>query len=195
MSEMTVDKDTGFMLAFKAGDENAFKILLDKFSSPILNFAYRFISNRNDAEDIAQEVFVKVYKSKDRYEPVSKFSSWLYAVAANTCLDYKKRKKKDILYHSMPVELHDDDNKQLDIADTSGKSVESTVEQSRIDDTVKKALNLLAENQRLTLILKEYEDKSYEEIADILDISISSVESLIFRARQNLKKQLADIAG
>lgn len=196
MSAIPIDKDTELMLAFKAGDENAFKILLDKYSLPIMNFAYRFTFNRSDAEDVAQEVFIKIYRSKDRYEPVSKFSSWIYSVAANTCLDYKKRKKKDIIYNSAPVAAPGDyEKKQFDVADTSGKSVESAVEQSRIDATVKNALSSLTENQRLALMLKEYEDKSYDEIADILDISVSSVESLIFRARQNLKKQLADIVS
>ena len=181
------------MLAFKNGDEAAFSALLSAYESRILNFTYRFTFNRDDAEDLTQEVFVKVYRSREIYEPVSKFSSWIYAIAANTCLDYKKRRKKDIVYNSMPVlPAESDSGKQHpNIPDNSERSIEAAAEQSVSDGAVQKALAALAENQRAALLLKEYENMSYQEIADIMDCSVPSVESLIFRARQNLKKQLA----
>jgi RNA polymerase sigma-70 factor (ECF subfamily) len=192
---VNVDEDVQLMLYFQSGDEEAFSRLVEKYSTQIINFIYRFTGSVADAEDLAQEVFLKIYRFKSRYRPDSKFSTWVYAIATNACLDYKKRKKRDTVSMAKPLSSPnaEDEEKQADVPDLLERSVERTIEQSRIDDLVKHALSTLPENQRLALILKEYETKSYEEISNIMECSISSVESLIFRARQNLKKQLSSL--
>lgn len=187
-----LDDDIKNMLAFKGGDEASFEKLLAKYSPVIINYIYRFTSNRQDAEDLTQEVFLKVYRSAARYEPKSKFSTWLYTIASNVCVDYKRKSKNNPLIHALPVINKPDENDDAicEIKDSSGGSVEDLVEQKITDDKIKALLSELPETQRLALTLKVYENKSYSEIAEILDCTIPAVESLIFRARQTLKKKL-----
>lgn len=191
---MIIDNDAESMLAFKAGDENAFKTLLDKFGSPIINFAYRFTGNRTDAEDIAQEVFLRVYRSAGSYEPRAKFSTWLYRIAANACLDYKKKRRTDVLGGAVQIMGVDGygEQREIQIAEPAEKSAENLTEKNETGSRILSALAVLPEKQRIVLNLRIFEDKSYEEIADILSCSVSKVESLLFRARQTLKNKLKD---
>jgi RNA polymerase sigma-70 factor (ECF subfamily) len=174
----TLDSDVNLMLAFCSGDELSFVELLNRFEKPLLNFIYKFIGNRTEAEDLTQDVFVKVYQAKKYYYPKGALKSWLYTIAANMCLNYKRKK--------MPISF---DEKIY--AAQENPSPEETLEKNEKTQLIKNALAKLPKNQRLVLILAKFENRSYKEIADILDCSVSSVESLLFRARQNLKKMLA----
>ena len=189
----TQREDIELMQALQAGDERAFNQLSHKYAPRLINFIYRFTGNQADAEDIAQEVFLKVYRSREAYRPVAAFSSWIYAIATHACLDYKKFARKDIIHHSRPIGTvgEESEEHQADIADTHEKAVEAIVERQGADRVVQQTLIALPENQRIALILKEYEDRSYADIAEVLDCSVSSVESLIFRARQKLKTLLS----
>ncbi|HCJ67364.1 MAG TPA: RNA polymerase subunit sigma [Elusimicrobia bacterium] len=168
------DQDNELMLKFKEGDISAFEELLKKYEKSILNLVYHFLGNSNDAEDLTQEVFLRVYRARETWQPKAKFSTWLYRITANLCFNWRRKKT--------PLSLED-----LSIlpSTTNGSS-----ENTEIKKEIQKALLSLPKNQRLALILCHYEDKSYQEIGELLGCSVSSVKSLIFRARQNLKTKL-----
>lgn len=168
------DEDNELMLSFKEGDVNAFEELIKKHEKSILNLVYRFLGSSNDAEDLTQEVFLRVYRAKDTWQPKAKFSTWLYRITANLCFNWRRRKT--------PLSLED--------ISPPPASTEENVDNPEIKREVQKALLELPKNQRLALILCHYEDKSYQEISELLGYSVSSVKSLIFRARQNLKVKL-----
>ncbi|MBU2567988.1 MAG: sigma-70 family RNA polymerase sigma factor [Elusimicrobia bacterium] len=185
------DEDIKCMLAFRAGGDICFEKILKKYEKPLINFVYRFIGNKTEAEDIAQEVFLRVYKSKNKYEPRAKFSTWLYRIAANICIDYR-RKPANKLHASTdsldkPI-VRDENEITSEIADASKNLQENILEQKLINETIMSALILLPTNQRIALTLCVYENKSYREISEILGCSVSSVESLLFRSRQTLRK-------
>ncbi|MHB9154439.1 MAG: RNA polymerase sigma factor [Endomicrobiales bacterium] len=189
------DADSRLMLAFKEGDEGSFNELLKKYEKPLINFTYRFTFNLAEAEDLAQETFLRVYRAAGRYEPRAKFSTWLFGIAARLCLDYKKKKRRDVMTGARPIGAPEsaEEERVVELADKAAVTPEQSAEQSAASAKVKSCLLSLPENQRLAILLKIYEDKSYQEIAKILDTSVPSVESLIFRARQTLKKLLCDL--
>jgi RNA polymerase sigma-70 factor (ECF subfamily) len=173
------DEDVKWMLAFCAGNEHSFEQLLNKYEVPVINFIYRFVGNSTEAEDIAQEVFLKIYNSKKKYKPKSKFTTFLYRITTNICIDYKRKKKRTPKTYSIDKKLVDD-----------LPSHEEQIEESELHKKVHTAIMSLPKRQRLALNLKIYEGKNYKEISQILNCSVSAVETLLFRARQNLKHSL-----
>jgi len=187
-----LDEDIKLMLEFKAGGRQAFDRLVDKYQKPIINFVYRFTGSRADAEDLAQETFIKVYNAAANYVPSAKFTTWLYRIASNISIDYLRKRKTSGNPASLDEQLETEDGKvQQRAADEKIRPVDSAMESEETEKQVQAALQSLPENQRAAIILKIYEDRPYSEIAAMIGVSISSVESLLFRARQELKKKLA----
>lgn len=174
------DEDAELMLQFKEGDDSVFKKIFEKYKRPLLNVIYRFIGTRSEAEDIAQEVFLKVYNARHSYEATAKFSTYIYKIARNLCFNWNRHKQ---IIQIFPLDSSFSPASS-DYADTSLEKDE-TVEQ------VLSALKSLPEKQRLAIILREYEKRSYEEIAGVIDCSVSAVKSIIFRARENLRHLLS----
>jgi RNA polymerase sigma-70 factor (ECF subfamily) len=195
MGDMRFDDDVRLMIAAKGGDDDAFSQLLDAYAPRIINFIYRYTGSRADADDLAQEVFLRVYRAKETYEPKAKFSTWIYRIATNVCLDNRKKDKSDVLRYAAPEFCRTDegDNTEIEPANPADKRIEEMLELENADAAVRTALASLPGNQRLALTLKVYEDRSYEEIASIVNCSVSAVESLIFRARQSLKQKLQGV--
>jgi RNA polymerase sigma-70 factor (ECF subfamily) len=181
--------DAELMQGFQNGDEDAFNEIVIKYDKPLVNFIYRYTGNHAVAEELAQDVFVKVYKSAGRYKPTAKFSTWLYSIAANVCLDYKRKKIPYTISLDSKIKTEEDEIAK-EIKDTGQLSSDIISEKTELSRSVNTALNTLPEKQRLALILKVYEDKSYKEIAEILNCSAPAVESLLSRARSSLKKHL-----
>lgn len=175
------DPDAGFAKAVAAGDENAFEQLVKKYEHSVLNTIYRYIGNYSDAEDIAQEVFIKVWRNIKKFKRRSKFSTWLFRIVVNQCLNYKSKQKEKLL------SLDESINTRTTL-ESSG--VESEFERRERVAMVKKAVHELPKTQRIAIILSKYEGKSYKETAQIMGVSLSSVTSLIFRAKDNLRKKL-----
>jgi len=175
------DKDFELVKKVKAGCEKSFEEIVNIYKHPILNIIYRYASNYDDAEDIAQEVFVKVWKNIKSFKGKSKFSTWLYRITVNHCLNYVNKHKKDPISFERVVgkgRISDSPNSEI-IYEKKTKS-----------EIIGKALSNLPDRQKIALILSKFEYKSYSEISYIMGVSISSVESLIFRAKVNLKKEL-----
>ena len=176
-----IDPDSRLMLKVKNGNLPAYEVLVNKYKKPLLNFIYRFLKDRQLAEDIAQETFFRVYRARETYRPEAKFSTWLYKIALNLSLDTKRKEKRDASGYVLSLQ---DANRELGSSDTP---VYADAEKSLLEENIKTALQNLPETQRIALLLKVYEDKSYTEIAEIIGTTKPAVESLIFRARQNLK--------
>ena len=177
------------MLELKRGDRSAFEALMRKYYPRILNFIYRFVSNRQIAEDLSQDVFMKVYKSAWRYRPRSRFQTWLYTIAINVCLNELRRKSN--LMVSLD-ETHEFGESELrkEIADPGSDPGQDLLQKEKAT-LIQAAINDLSENQRIAVILKRYENFSYAQIAATLNITDKAVKSLLSRAKVNLKDKLA----
>jgi RNA polymerase sigma-70 factor, ECF subfamily len=173
----------------KNGNDETFRSVVDKYQKFVLNSCYRLVNNRETAEDLTQEVFIEVYRSINVFRSDSKFSTWIYRIAISKSLDYmkhQKRKKRFAILRSLFGE-----NEQEEQIPASNNLTPSALLEN--EDRIKilaRALESLPENQRIAFTLSKYDEMSYNEIAEILGITISSVESLIHRAKNNLKKKL-----
>jgi len=185
--------DTTLMFRIKAGDEAAFKELVEKHKLSLLNLCLRFTGNKPDAEDLSQDVFIRIYQAAPRYEAKAAFTTWMYRIAVNLCLNYQRRKKL-LTFFSIDSNNNTDENHQKKIPDIiSSERPDTNFEQKERAQFIQQAIQSLPENQRTVVILYRYQNLSYQEIADSLETSISAVESRLFRAKINLKKKLAPL--
>ncbi len=161
------------------GDEFSFEILVRKHQSSVLNLIYRYIGDKTQARDLAQEVFLRVWRAADRYEPKAKFTTWIYSITVNVCLNELKSVKGAKFVQS---EIVGEERKS-----DSPENFLLAQERSR---QISEALQSLPENQRMALILKRYDNLPYTEIAKIMKCSVSAVESLLVRAKRNLQEKI-----
>jgi RNA polymerase sigma factor (sigma-70 family) len=175
------DPDAELIQHVAESDEKAFEQLVQKYQHAVFNTIYRYIGNYEDVEDVAQEIFLKVWHKAKSFKKKYTFSTWLYRITVNQCLNYRSRHKRKL------VSL-DEMTQNRKIPDSL--IVEVDHEQRNKAEIVRRSLNTLPDRQRIALILSQFEEKTYKEIAEIMNTSISSVESLIYRAKQGLKKKL-----
>ena len=171
------------------GDEYAFKILVNRHQAPVLNLIYRFIGDRMKSEDLAQETFLQVWRAAKTYKRKSKFTTWLYRICVNVCLNEIKstRRKKWLQYFKNTPDSKHPENESL--LDESPNPEDLLLARER-NQQITNALQALPENQRIALILKRYDNLSYEEISRVIGCSIPAVESLLVRAKRTLQKKL-----
>ena len=180
--------DEELIAAYQRGDAKALTMLFDHYKKPILNYALRIVGNRADAEDVTSDVFIAVMTKKETYQPKAKFSTWLFTIARNFCIS-KLRKKKNIF--SLWMQGSDSGEYELlDVPDTEPRA-DHRLKEKEMTAHVKKAIEKLPETQREALVLREYQNLSYEEISQILNCSLENVKVLIFRARERLRQELA----
>ena len=179
------------MLELKRGDRSAFEALMRKYYPRILNFIYRFVSNRQIAEDLSQDVFMKVYKSAWRYRPRSRFQTWLYTIAKNVCLNELRRKSSRMVSLDETHEFGESELRK-EIADPGSDPGQDLLQKEKAT-LIQAAINDLSENQKIAVILKRYENFSYAQIAATLNITDKAVKSLLSRAKANLKNKLEKI--
>lgn len=170
------------MLAFQRGDETAFADLFARHRSRVVNTAYRFLGDTDRAQDVAQDVFIRIYTSPSSYRPDAAFSTWLYRVTANACMDDIRKTKRS---RSAAT------NEELESMPDRSASPQDCAESSELARHVSVALRSLPDNQRLALVLQRYEGLSYQQVAEVMGLSVPAVESLLFRAKQALKVKLA----
>ena len=173
----------------KKRDFKSFRILIDEHQKKVLNTCFRFVNNREDAEDLAQEVFVEVYKSIHSFRGESKISTWIYRIAVTKSLDFIRKKKRKKRF-SIIKKVFSDDTLADEIALNKNLYPDTHIEEMERIRILNNALESLPENQRTAFTLSKYDEMSYKEIAEILNTTIPSVESLIHRAKNNLKKKL-----
>ena len=175
----------------KAGSESAFRRLVEQYQDQVVNTCLGFVPNLQDAEDIAQEVFIEIYKSLAKFRQDSKLSTWIYRIAVSKCLEFlrhRKRKKRAAFFQSL-IGLEDDRaGKAKDNFNHPGYQLENQ-DRARI---LYAAIEKLSENQRIAFTLNQSDGLAIKEVAAIMNMSVSAVESLVHRARKNLRKQLRD---
>lgn len=177
---MTIERitDTELMARLRADDMSALGELANRHQSKVLALAYRTTGKWDQAEDIAQEVFLRVYKAAKHYKPTAKFSTWLYRITMNLSIDLQRQAARKSI--------------SLDPSLLNSKTVEykDSMEKKEIATLVQEAVIQLPERQRYAVILHRYEGLKHSEISDIMDVSISAVESLLVRAYANLREKL-----
>lgn len=184
------DPDTELMLRVKRGDMDAFAALVEKYKQPIMNLIYRTLPDPTEAEDLAQSVFVQVHKSAHRYTPSAKFTTWLFTIARNLCLNEIRRRSR---HPAESIDQHEPQNPSeapLQVPDSRSPNPGELVLRSELEAKIEEAIRALPPNQRIALLLCREEELSYEEIAEILGCSLSATKSLIHRARETLKARL-----
>jgi RNA polymerase sigma-70 factor (ECF subfamily) len=190
--------DVQLMLDVKAGDEQSFALLLQRYRSPLVNFLYRMVRNREQAEDLAQEVFIRVYRARADYVPSAKFTTWLFRIATNLALnslrDTRHQRMEISLDAPVTADAEDGDERTLDVADKHPDIEQHLVEETR-KAMIKHAIDKLPEKQRAAVLLHKYQELDYGEIAKILSCSESALKSLLFRAYENLRVELAPLVA
>jgi RNA polymerase sigma-70 factor (ECF subfamily) len=188
------DPDVQLMLRFQGGDAGAFQQLFNKYSPGVVNFAFHFLRNRARAEEIAQEVFLQVYRWQKRYEPKAKFSTWLFKIAHNHCLNEVRKGEYRISRESIESQVDPEgDERERSLPDIDLNKGEDILAAKQAADRIKKILGRIPESQRTALMLSRMEGLSYQEVAEVLGCTEKAVKSLVFRATQSLREGLKDI--
>ncbi|WP_460594061.1 RNA polymerase sigma factor [Geomonas sp. Red276] len=169
------------------GDTRHFQNLFNRYQDRIYNLCRYMLENPQDAEDAAQDTFIKAFQGLKSYTPTSNFYTWLYRIAVNTCLDYKRKFSIYSLFFST------DNEDLIHNFPSPSPSPETSYATRQSMQTLQSALNLLSKKLRVIIILKELERLSYEEIAEVLDVSVGTVKSRISRAREELQKKMKKI--
>jgi RNA polymerase sigma-70 factor, ECF subfamily len=186
----TPDPDAVLMLRVKRGDRRAFAALVDKYRQPILNLVCRTIGDYSEAEDLAQNVFVQVFKSAHRYRETAKFSTWLYTIARNLCLNELRRRSRHPAESLDAVRREGDHQPLHQFEDVRTCSPPDALLHGELEAKIQEALAALPANQRLAILLCRQEELSYEDIARVLRCSVSATKSLIHRGRETLRQKL-----
>ena len=184
------DPDAALMLRVKRGDRAAFAELVDKYKQPVMNFIFRRLRDDTEAEDLAQNVFLQVYKSRARYKQTAKFSTWIFTIAHNLTLNELRRRSRHPAESLEDTHTENEEQPPRQIEDKSQVAAPDNVLQGELAQKIDEALDELPENQRSAILLCRQEDLSYEQIAKVLRCSLSATKSLIHRGRETLKEKL-----
>ncbi|WP_167604787.1 RNA polymerase sigma factor [Maribellus sediminis] len=174
----------------KQGNEQAFRKLVESYRKLVVNTCYGLLHNREDAEDVAQDVFIEVYRSVDSFRADAKLSTWLYRIAVNRSLNHIRDNKKHRWFSLFESDVKTENKKLLQVESSLTDQPEFELENKQRAIILHQAIGSLPEKQKVAFSLSKYEDLSYQEIAEVMELSVSSVESLLFRAKKNLQKKL-----
>lgn len=173
------ESDARLVELIAAGNQKAFEELIHRYQRAVINFAFRFIGNREDAKDIAQDTFIRFFQAANRYEPSAQFKTYLFRITTNLCIDFKQKKKPE----------YTDELPEVPFSSTPFKELH----QKEISEAIAKAVQSLPENQRIALLLHHFEGMKYAEISEIMNTTVSAVESLLVRAKKTLRKKLKSL--
>jgi RNA polymerase sigma-70 factor (ECF subfamily) len=184
------DPDAVLMLRVKRGDRAAFAELVERYKQPLFNFVFRTLRDETETEDVAQNTFLQVWKSRARYERTAKFSTWLFTIARNLCLNEIRRRSRHPAESLEETHAEHDDQPSRQYEDKKIFLPTETALHGELAQKIEEALAELPENQRTAILLCRQDELSYEEIAEVLDCSLSATKSLIHRGREMLKEKL-----
>jgi RNA polymerase sigma-70 factor (ECF subfamily) len=184
------------MLDVKAGDEVSFELLLRKYRSPLVNFLYRMVRDKAVAEDLAQEVFLRVYRAREEYAPSAKFTTWMFRIATNLALNSVRDNRHRQMEISMDqsADSGEEYSRAWEVPDRAPSVEQELVARSRAE-LILKAIHALPKKQRAAVLLHKYQELDYDEIARVLECSESALKSLLFRAYETLRVQLAPLVN
>jgi RNA polymerase sigma-70 factor, ECF subfamily len=185
----SIDADAALMVAFQQGDNEAFDQIIDKYHRPIVNFIYRIVNNPAEAEELAQEVFLRIYRARHAYEPKARFAAWIYRIATN--LSYKEAGRK----RRMPFWRGRDssDNKPAPEEEQfrdPAPGAEDKMIATEMGRVIRRAIGSLPRNEKIALVLRRYEELSYREIAEIMHCTEAAVKTYIHRGKLHVREMI-----
>jgi RNA polymerase sigma-70 factor (ECF subfamily) len=184
--------DAEVMLRVKAGDDSAFEYLVQKYRRPMVSFMYRMSHNAAAAEDLAQEVFLRVYRSRGNYEPSAKFSTWLYRIATNLAVNHARDTRHERPENTVSIDEPDKETGlTVDVPDGTLSAEETILRRERMA-AIRQRVQALPERQRVAVLMHKYQQMDYRQIAEVLKLSESATKSLLFRAYETLRVQLKE---
>lgn len=184
-----IEHDAQLMLRVRDGDTASFALLLERHRAPVIHFVYRMIQNQAVAEELAQEVFLRVYRSRATYEPTAKFTTWLFRITTHLALNWIRDQKNERRQHSLDSEAPEG-TAPLQVADVGPNVEQSMLRTARLEE-IRRAITSLPDKQRAAVMMHKYEEMDYSQIAAVLQCSESAVKSLLFRAYESLRAKLA----
>lgn len=188
---VALERDAELMLRVREGDTTSFALLLERHRGPVIHFLYRMIQNQAVAEELAQEVFLRVYRSRATYEPTAKFTTWLFRIATHLALNWIRDQKNEKGQESLDQELNDG-GAVRQVPDRQLNIEQMLLREARMEE-VRRAIAMLPEKQRAAVLMHKYQDMEYSQIAKVLSCSESAVKSLLFRAYETLRARLAHL--
>jgi RNA polymerase sigma-70 factor (ECF subfamily) len=183
-----LDLDAQLMLRVRDGDDESFRLLLEKHRMPVVHFVYRMVQDRAISEELAQEVFLRVYRSRATYEPTARFTTWLFRIATHVALNALRDGKNERKQESLD-DTRDGEMPAREVADRVPSAEQRMVNEARLRE-VRDAIAQLPEKQRAAVLMHKYEEMEYSQIAAALGCSESAVKSLLFRAYESLRARL-----
>lgn len=187
--------DVEAMLRVKTGDESAFSFLVQKYRRPMVGYMYRLCHNPSTAEELAQEVFLRVYRSRTSYEPSAKFTTWLYRIATNLAVNHARDTRHERAQNTVRLDEPDQETGTTpDLPDESLSAEEAILKRERLA-AIRSKVNALPERQRMAVMMHKYQQMDYREIATVLKLSESATKSLLFRAYETLREQLKEFVS
>jgi len=187
------ERDVRLMRLIRDGDMDAFRELVEAHQQRVVGTITRMLGDHAEAEDLAQQVFIRVWKSAPRWEPTAKFTTWLYTILRNLVFNECRRRSRHQT-HSLDAATDDDEHPQQ-FADGNMKAPDAAMLDAEMQDAIERAIHELPEAQRMAVVMRRYQDVSYEEIGEVLDLSVPAVKSLLFRARTELREKLKQYLG
>jgi len=185
-------EDSAIMLELRAGNISGFDFLIQKYRKPIVNFMYRMVHNQAIAEELAQEVFLRVYRSRETYRAEARFSTWLYRIATNLGVNYARDNRHERNASTIYLDAADEETGTTpDVADSTPGAEVSMLRRERMN-AIRQHVMALPERQRMAVLMHKYEDMDYRQIGDVLKLSESATKSLLFRAYQTLRERLKE---
>ncbi len=192
MAGLEAFSDAEVMVRVKAGDQTAFEYLVQKYRRPLVGFMYRMARNAAAAEDLAQEVFLRVYRSRETYEPSAKFATWLYRIATNLAVNHARDTRHERAEVTVSLDEPDEETgTTFELPDGGLTAEQALVRRERLL-AIRGKVEALPERQRLAVIMHKYQQMDYKQIADVLKLSESATKSLLFRAYETLREQLKE---
>jgi RNA polymerase sigma-70 factor, ECF subfamily len=179
-------EDVRLMQLVSGGDMAAFEQLVERHQTLVAGTVGRMLGSNADVEDVAQQVFVRVWKSAKRYEPRAKFTTWLLKITRNLVFNEMRRRKR----HALTPLQTEAEGEEMQLKDERGQTPDAALLEGELQTAIEAAIGELPETQRMAVVLRRYEELSYDEIADVLDQSVPAVKSLLFRARTELRERL-----
>ena len=186
-SRNTADDDVRLMALVAAGDTQAFEKLIERHQALVIGTVSRMLGNNADVEDISQQVFIRVWKSARRYQPTAKFTTWLLTITRNLVFNELRRRRR---HTDVPLQF-DNESEGLPLPDLATVAPDASLLHNELQRAIEDAVASLPEAQRMALVLRRYEELSYEDIGEILNLTVPAVKSVLFRARTELRQRLA----
>ena len=185
-------EDSDIMLELRAGNMAGFDYLIQKYRKPIINFMYRMVHNQAVAEELAQEVFLRVYRSRETYRAEARFSTWLYRIATNLGVNHARDTRHERAASTIYLDEPDSETGSTpDVADTTPGAEAAMLRRERLN-AIRQHVMALPERQRMAVLMHKYEGMDYKQIGDVLKLSESATKSLLFRAYQTLREKLKE---